>query len=390
MAEQVNDDRLFDDDFSFSVDDLKDIPGFDNEEEKPTEDKKEKSVKEEKKGKEENKKEPSEKSEESLLEDEVRSKMDEEFGKPEKTSKNKNKDVGGNDFTAVKMINSLREQNIIDFDDPEDGENPYNDEEAIEILRLGIEDRIELGIEDKMKGLSPLMKNLLKYELDGGDPMVIIDQLNKKSTSAITENIDLNDEASQKLIVRETLKEEGYDDEYIKMQIEFLEDSGKLKVFSKKKYEKWLENNKAVYEKELLKQKEERERREEELRKYRNKLNDFINDSDSIGDLQLNSKDKKVLTSYMLDRVVKTKNSSNITNFHADLGEVLQNQSASVQLAKLLRSRDKNGLFTFDNIKKEVETKTVNSIRDNLRRNDKTVPSSRNGGEKKTLADYFS
>ena len=371
----------------FSIEDLKDIPGFEDVVEEPAESQKDEkeTVKEEKKPEPEK----SKKTEEEKFEEEINKQMDEEL-EIEKPSKKK-KAEEPQELSNVSIINMLRNEHLIEFDDPAEGEEPYNEQEALEILRAGIEDRIEDGIEDKMKGLSPMMKNLLKYELDGGDPMVLIAELNKRSTSTLQSNMDMDEEANQKLVVRETLKEEGYDDDYINTQLEFLEDSGKLKMFAKKKYDKWEKENKLAYEQEMKRQAAERDQRERQARAYRQEMDKYIRDTDNIGGLALSKQDKRDLTSYMLDRVVKTQNSANISNFHADLGEVLQNREASLQLAKLLRSRDKNGLFTFDAIKKEATTEVTNSVRDNLRRNknDKSAPSGRGRGEQKTLADYF-
>lgn len=376
----------------FSIEDLKDIPGFEEETTEEPVDSQEQEEEKQEEQEEEKVKEPkkkSKKTEEEEFEDKVNKELDEELGIEEPTKKKgkKNEEEG---FSYAKAIQMLREQNLISYDDPEEGEEPWNEEEALEILRDSIEDKIEDGIEDKMKGLSPLMKTLLKYELDGGDPTVLLDQLNKQSTSAITADMDMDEESNQKLVVRETLREEGYDDDYINTQLEFLEDSGKLKMIAKKKYSKWEQENKYAYEQEIKRQEAEKRRREDAARQYRSDLNKYINETDNIGGLTLNKQDKKTLTSYLTDRVVKTQNAANITNFHADLGEVLQNREASIQLAKLLRSRDKNGLFTFDAIKKEVETKVTNTVRDGLRRNrDKSIPSGRGRGEQKSLADYF-
>ena len=375
----------------FSIEDLKDIPGFEEETTEEPVDSQEQEEKQEEKTEEkaEEPKKKAKKTEEEEFEDKVNKELDEELGIEEPTKK-KGKKKEEEEFSYARTIQMLREQNLIDYDDPDEGEEPWNEEEALEILRDSIEDKIEDGIEDKMKGLSPLMKTLLKYELDGGDPTVLLDQLNKQSTSAITADMDMDEESNQKLVVRETLREEGYDDDYINTQLEFLEDSGKLKMIAKKKYSKWEQENKYAYEQEIKRQEAEKRKREDAMKQYRSDLNKYINETDNIGGLTLNKQDKKSLTSYLTDRVVKTQNSANITNFHADLGEVLQNQAASIQLAKLLRSRDKNGLFTFDAIKKEAETKVTNTVRDGLRRNrDKSIPSGRGRGEQKSLADYF-
>ena len=375
----------------FSIEDLKDIPGFEEETTEEPVDSQEQEEKQEEKTEEkaEEPKKKAKKTEEEEFEDKVNKELDEELGIEEPTKK-KGKKKEDEEFSYARTIQMLREQNLIDYDDPDEGEEPWNEEEALEILRDSIEDKIEDGIEDKMKGLSPLVKTLVKYELDGGDPTILLDQLNKQSKSAITADMDMDEESNQKLVVRETLREEGYDDDYINTQLEFLEDSGKLKMIAKKKYSKWEQENKYAYEQEIKRQEAEKRKREDAARQYRADLNKYINETDNIGGLTLNKQDKKSLTSYLTDRVVKTQNSANITNFHADLGEVLQNQAASIQLAKLLRSRDKNGLFTFDAIKKEVETKVTNTVRDGLRRNrDKSIPSGRGRGEQKSLADYF-
>ena len=70
---------------------------------------------------------------------------------------------------------------------------------------------------------------------------------------------------------------------------------------------------------------------------------------------------------------------------------VLNSPTGSVQIAKLLKAANEDGELNFEEIKKHTETKVVKEVRENVRRNKKSVISGA-GGVKKTkkhLASYF-
>ena len=71
----------------------------------------------------------------------------------------------------------------------------------------------------------------------------------------------------------------------------------------------------------------------------------------------------------------------------------MSNETAVLQLAKMLRTRNKDGSFNFKEIEMIAKTKVAQEVRENVRRNKTNTPTksvSRNGSSQtKSLADYF-
>ena len=99
--------------------------------------------------------------------------------------------------------------------------------------------------------------------------------------------------------------------------------------------------------KKLLKSKEDLRKKE-----YKKDISDFVSKNEKIGPLTLTKSDKKDIVSYITDRNVKLKNGQSISSFYADLESVLSKKETLLQLAKLLRLRDRTGNFDFKEIEK--------------------------------------
>ena len=69
----------------------------------------------------------------------------------------------------------------------------------------------------------------------------------------------------------------------------------------------------------------------------------------------------------------------------------MSNKKASLQLAKLLRERKKDGSFDFSKIEKIAETAVTRKVKDNVQRNKNITPQVSVGkiSSQKSLADYF-
>ena len=327
--------------------------------------------------------------------DDDNNESDDKPKKKEKKSKadkksNKNDDDGNDEPSYLNIIETMRKRKIIEYDDPDEGEEPYTDEEAQEILEDAIEEKVSEQLKDLINDLDPIAKSIIKYAADGGDTNEFIKKF-LSSGDKLPDKIDLTKVENQKAVIRESLKGLDYDDETIDAQIEFFEDSGQLEKRAKAMYDKIVEKKKKAQEKELQEQEERKQQYIEKLKQQRRDFDKYVQDTDEVGVMKLTRQDKRELTSYLMDRNVKTKNQGNITSFHADLGDVLQNRDASIQLAKLLRMRDKNGMFKFDDIIRDTETKVTSRVRDSLRRKPSSVPKGRypSNNQKKSLVDWL-
>lgn len=291
--------------------------------------------------------------------------------------------------TIVTTANLLKEKGIIDFE-LEEGEE-LTDELADELIEDGFDTAVDNKLKDLFDGLPDVVRQMVKYSKDGGDPMRFISTMLQTQATGLTVNMDLSSEANQEAVVKAMLKEQDYDDEYIEIHIETLKDSNKLEAISKKQYKAWEDKQIKANEELVIKQEEKKIQDKENLRKEKTKLNSTLSSLSDVGGIKLSPKDKKELPSYMVDKSVPLKNGTAITALQKDVWEALGNETTALQLAKLLRSKKEDGSFDFTKLELNIKTKVVKEIKDNVQRNknDNTPQRSVNGSSKKELADYF-
>jgi hypothetical protein len=291
----------------------------------------------------------------------------------------------------VATVNLLKEKGLIDFELEEDEE--LTEEKAEELIEDKFDEAIEKRVEELFENVPDIVKQINKYAINGGDLNQFFGALAKNNTSQISDNLDLAEESNQELVVREMLKAEDNDDEYIDTQLEFLKESGKLKMFAEKKFNKW-KTNKAKEQEQLVKQQEENSRKQKEaLRKAKQEVSSFLSDNEGIGGLQFTKDDKKSLPSYMNDKSVKLQNGATISQLQKELFyDLPQNKEAFMQLAVLMKNRNEDGTFNFESIIKNTETNVVKKVKENVRRSKQNIPTkSKNKKQysKRSLADFF-
>jgi hypothetical protein len=304
-----------------------------------------------------------------------------------------NKEKSSEEITTISDVNivmKLKERGLIDFD-LEEGQE-LTEEEASDLLEESLEAAVQQNLADIFKDLHPIVKDFNKFVSDGGDPMEFIKTHKNHAEKGLSLGMDLSKDETQEKVLRILFAEEGLDDDLIDSQIDFLKDNGKLKNLSEKKYQTWSKSVAEEQKKLLEKQEEDKKDKKEKEKKYRRDLADFIASNDTVGNLKLNKGDKNSLTSYIMDRNVKLQNGQFISSFYADLNSVLGNTEAIVQLAKLLKLRDKAGKFSFKEIEKDIETSVTKKIKDKINNEDNHTPSNRqaSGFKKKSLVDFLS
>lgn len=334
--------------------------------------------------------------EEEKKEDSKKSKKNEEeeiFSDEEEEFEGKKKEKNPEETTTISDVNivmKLKEKGLIDFD-LEEGQE-LTEEEASDLLEESLEAAVQQNLADIFRDLPPVVKDFNKFVSDGGDPMEFIKTYKNHAEKGLSLGMDLSKDETQEKVLRILFAEEGLDDDLIDSQIDFLKDNGKLKSLSEKKYQAWSKSVVEEQRKLLEKQEEDKRDKKEKEKKYRRDLADFIASNDTVGDLKLNKRDKNSLTSYIMDRNVRLQNGQFISSFYADLNSVLGNTEATVQLAKLLKLRDKAGKFSFKEIEKDIETSVTKKIKDKINNEDNHKPSNRQGSgfKKKSLVDFLS
>lgn len=288
---------------------------------------------------------------------------------------------------SIGALNLLKEKGLVDYE-LEEGEELTEEKAA-----AFIEDNYEASVEDRVgelfDELPQVVKDMNKYVLDGGDIRNFLGSLVKGSNDIPTD-LDISSEANQELIMRNALKSEDYDDDYIETHIEFLKDSKKLEKFAKAKLEK-IEKAKEEERKALVKQQEAiKQSQKETLRKLKTSVASSLKDMEDIEGIPLTKADKKELPSYMVDRNVKLENGGSVTSMQMDLMEALKDEKKAMIVAKLLRSG-----FDLSSIQAKAATEVTKKVKDNIRRNKKETKNVRSTGggatsaSRKSLSDYF-
>lgn len=300
---------------------------------------------------------------------------------------NEEEEVEGSNITVLK---TLKEKGFLDFELEDDAE--LTEELAEELIEDKFEETIEERIKEKMTGLPEEAQQILQYVLNGGSVGDYLNQVSNTSKGQLTEDLDLSLESNQALVVREILAGEDFDEETIETQISLLKDSGKLESFAAKKFEKWVEDTKKV-KNNLIKEQEQRKREiKETIRESKKKISETLSEVEEIGGLETSRDDKRVLPSYINDRSVKLQNGAEISQLQKELFyDLPKNDKAMIQLAILMRNRNKDGTFNFDNIAKKIQTNITKDLKQNLRRSKPNVPKSgiKGSSKGKSLADYF-
>lgn len=286
------------------------------------------------------------------------------------------------------LLDYLTNKGFIELDENENYDD-LPDEDLDDFLEYKFDKTVEKKIEGVFADLPDVVKQFNKYVINGGDPMEFISYVGNLENS----NISIDTKEKQKRVVQNHLKSEGYNDDYIERQLEFLEKTGDLETIAQK-YVNDLEKERSKQQEEIIKkQKEVEETRKQFMRESKRKIDTFANDNDAVGDITITRKDKRELGSYMYDQAYKLQNGNTITSMQKDLFyDIPKNETAMMQLALILRNRNEDGTFNFDNIKKQIETKITNKIKQDVRRSKNLVPndSSQNRNySKKSLADFF-
>lgn len=296
---------------------------------------------------------------------------------------------GGKEQTnsTIAAAQLLMDKGIVDYE-LEEGEE-LDEDTALELLEEGFESGVENRISELLGGLPNELQALNKYVLNGGDMNDFLSKMNTMGASTgITATLDISNEKNQELVVRQMYEDEGMDDDFIDTQLESLKDTGKLGAFARKRFEKWKEQDSKVSQQAAQQQELQAKAQREKARQYYSSLKTAV--TGEFEGIKLSAKDKVEIPGFMTDRNIKLSNGAVVTPFNQNLMEVLQNETASIQLAKLLRDRKKDGTFDFSQLEKVATTKVTKEVKDNIRRNKETPRKSTEvQTQSRSLADYF-
>lgn len=271
----------------------------------------------------------------------------------------------------------LKEKGLVDYELEEGAE--LTDEEAENLLEDSWEASLEKEVEATIKDLPDEIKQLIKFASKGGDVGELLGQMVQHATSGINKNSDISNEDVQVLAVTMDLRAQGYDQEYIDDQIEFLKEKDKLEGIAKKSFDKIVAQQEAETAGQVERQKQNQEARKKAAREYKTNITTHINSLEEAGGLPLSKQDKTILPTYISEPTVELQDGRVVSEMQADLFKVMADKDKIVLLAKLLKSD-----FDFSAIERKTQTRAARGIKEEIQRADKTaaITSSSSGGHK--------
>lgn len=279
--------------------------------------------------------------------------------------------------TPKATLSFLKERGLVEYE--EDPEKPLSDEDAENLIEDSWEAALEKEVESTIKELPDELKQLIKFASKGGDVGELLGKMVQHATSGINKNSDISNEDVQVLAVTMDLRNQGYDQEYIDDQIEFLKEKDKLEGIAKKSFDKIVAEQEAETAGQVERQKQVIETKKKAAREYKTNITTHINSLEEAGGLPISKQDKTILPTYISEPTVELQDGRLVSEMQADLFKVMADKDKIVLLAKLLKSD-----FDFSAIERKKQTAASRGIRDEIQRADKTqtITSSSSGGHK--------
>lgn len=326
-----------------------------------------------------------EKAEKEKEEQELIDKQFETFESTSKITEDDDEDKEGQGNASVEPVagtpkatlSFLKERGLVDYE--EDPEKPLSDEDAENLIEDSWEAALEKEVESTIKELPDELKQLIKYASKGGNVGELLSKMVQHATSGINKNSDIENEDVQILAVTMDLRAQGYDQEYIDDQIEFLKEKDKLEGIAKKSFDKIVAEQEAETAGQVERQKQILENKKKAAREYKTNITTHINSLEDAGGLPISKQDKTVLPTYISEPTVELQDGRFVSEMQADLFKVMADKDKIVLLAKLLKSD-----FDFSAIERKTQTRAARGIKEEIQRADKTasITSSSSGGHK--------
>jgi len=287
----------------------------------------------------------------------------------------KGKPEGATKVDSKTTLEFLKEKGLVDFE-LEEGQE-LTDEIAENLLEDSWEKSVEAEVEATIKDLPQEIKDLIKFASTGGDVGTLLSKMAANATSAINKNSDIEDEGVLVQALTEDLLSQGYDQEYIESQIEFLKEKEKLEIFGKKAFEKIIAKQEAETASELDKAAKLRDTRKKQAREYKTNITTHIGALSEVGGLPVSKQDKIILPTYISEPTVELQDGRVVSELQADLFKVMADKDKIVLLAKLLKSD-----FDFSAIARKQATTASRGIKEAVQNSDKKTLSNSSGSHK--------
>lgn len=254
-----------------------------------------------------------------------------------------------------------------------------DEEDQKQVIKDYFEEAVENRFTESIKELPESVKNIVKYAVNGGNITNLLNNMFKNRANGVSEDIDIEEESSQITVVKQKLIEEEYDEDYITSQIEYLKDSGKLKVTASKYFEKYKADKLANESKEVERLEEERKLNKQRQIDFRKDLAQYVSSNEDIKGFKLSKKDVAEIPEYISAQSIKLQNGTVTSPFYKDFLEAMKDKDKLVVMATLLRNN-----FDFTSLQKSIGTKVTKTLKENLQNQKATQSIKSNAGSSQT------
>lgn len=254
-----------------------------------------------------------------------------------------------------------------------------DEEDQKQVVKDYFEEAVENRFTESIKELPESVKNIVKYAVNGGNITNLLNNMFKNRANGVSEDIDIEEESSQITVVKQKLIEEEYDEDYITSQIEYLKDSGKLKVTASKYFEKYKADKLANESKEVERLEEERKLNKQRQIDFRKDLAQYVSSNEDIKGFRLSKKDVAEIPEYISAQSIKLQNGTVTSPFYKDFLEAMKDKDKLVVMATLLRNN-----FDFTSLQKSIGTKVTKTLKENLQNQKATQSIKSNAGSSQT------
>ena len=222
----------------------------------------------------------------------------------------------------------------------------------------------------------------IKFKRTGGSTA---DFLKTYSSDSEIPQGNIAEEDYQDKVIRYQLRQEGWDSDEIEDRLAYLTESNKKEQVAKR-YDKKLKEDVKANKEALLRQAEENKQAiAEQEQVFRDSVKGALDETNEVNGFKITAKDKTELYNFLTKKNNKISDTKSITGFQKKLGEVFQDTSKMVLLAKLIHSD-----FDMSQFEKATKTKQTQKIKSNLeqRRNLRPVNSG-SSSQGSSLAELF-
>lgn len=279
-------------------------------------------------------------------------------------------------FSFKSTVHKLKEKGILNFVELKDDQEI--DEEVFEdLFETELEGRLNEEFSNFANSLDEDAKLFLEFKKNGGKTTDFLKAFENEDLVSDFESVDFNEDENkaENFLIEYYYQFEDMDEDEMNDKIDFLKERGRLGVTAERVYTKVAEKKKKEKETLLKKQEKTRKAQIDSQKKYAEDLKQVITETEVVGKIKINKKDKQELFNYLMSPSIRLEDGRKVTAFQKDLADVYQDKKMLIAFAKIIKDR-----FEISDL--DVATKAVKQIKKTLRANSKSET-------RKSLADFF-